>query len=241
MRAIILAAGRGSRMKDLTRDMPKCFIKLHGKRLIDWQLSSLRGANIKNIAVVTGYKKSMFLDNLHYFVNENWHESNILASLLRAKDWLARYPCIVSYSDIVYSCDTIEKLKTIKEPIGITYDKNWLSLWSARFVDPLTDAESFKINSEGFLTEIGRKPKNNNEVEGQFMGLLKIEPSGWKKICGVLKQFTQEEKFQMDITTLLRKLLEMQFKISTVPIQDSWYEVDSESDLAYYSSLNSLW
>ena len=46
MRAIILAAGRGSRMKDLTRDMPKCFIKLHGKRLIDWQLSSLRGANI---------------------------------------------------------------------------------------------------------------------------------------------------------------------------------------------------
>ena len=241
MKAIILAAGRGSRMRNLTINQPKCFIELHGKRLIDWQLSSLRGAGIEEIAIVTGYKRQMFSEDLRYFVNSNWQNSNILASLLTATDWLEKYSCIISYSDIVYSCDAVKRLKILKDPIGIAYDKNWFSLWSKRFTNPLSDAESFKTNSQGLLTDIGRKPKNLKEIEGQFMGLLKIEPIGWQEILSIINEFSFEEKMGMDITTLLRKLLNSGIDISAIPIGDSWYEVDSESDLSYYSSLKSLW
>ena len=58
MNAIILAAGRGSRMKNLTSDKPKCLVQLNGKTLIQWQLDALNQAGISNIAVVTGYRHS---------------------------------------------------------------------------------------------------------------------------------------------------------------------------------------
>ena len=59
MKAIILAAGRGSRMKLLTDETPKCLIKLRGKSLLDWQLSALRAAGITDIAIVTGYRRDL--------------------------------------------------------------------------------------------------------------------------------------------------------------------------------------
>ena len=55
MKAIILAAGRGSRMKSFTNTRPKCFAKVKDKRLIDWQLEAIRESEINEIAIVTGY------------------------------------------------------------------------------------------------------------------------------------------------------------------------------------------
>jgi len=241
MKAIILAAGRGSRMKELTEDKPKCVVKLHGKRLIDWQLEALRASGIESIAIVKGYLKNAFVLDLHYFENKKWSETNMVVSLLEADSWLRKDTCIISYSDIVYSTDAVLRLKTISDDIGITYDKNWLSLWAARFNDPLSDAETFKIDNKGFLTEVGKKPKTHEEVQGQFMGLLKITPCGWEKITQVINQHSEKEKSKMDVTKLLQKLIEHDIRVSTIPIRDAWYEVDNEEDLAYYSSLDSLW
>lgn len=56
-KAIILAAGRGSRMKDLTDDKPKCMVEYKNKPLINWQTDSLSEAGINEIGVVVGYKK----------------------------------------------------------------------------------------------------------------------------------------------------------------------------------------
>ena len=62
MKAIILAAGRGSRMKNLTDDRPKCLVELRGKALLDWQLAALREAGIEQAAIVTGYRRELFAD-----------------------------------------------------------------------------------------------------------------------------------------------------------------------------------
>ena len=59
-------------MKHLSSNLPKCRTILHNKELIDWQLSSLRGANITNIGIVTGYLSNTFKYPLTYFHNENW-------------------------------------------------------------------------------------------------------------------------------------------------------------------------
>ena len=56
--AIILAAGRGSRMKELTEEKPKCLVELAGKPLLHWQLSALRAAQHERILVVRGYASS---------------------------------------------------------------------------------------------------------------------------------------------------------------------------------------
>ena len=101
MKAIILAAGRGSRMKDLTEDKPKCLVKLHGKSLLDSQLQALSDAGIAEIAIVTGYKRELLANRgLFEFHNSRWAETNMVSSLACAQEWLETEPCIVSYSDI---------------------------------------------------------------------------------------------------------------------------------------------
>ena len=82
MNADILAAGRGSRMKNLTSDKPKCLVRLNGKPLIQWQLDALNQAGISNIAVVTGYKRELIADlDLIEFYNKRWSETNMVYSL----------------------------------------------------------------------------------------------------------------------------------------------------------------
>ena len=58
MKAVILAAGRGSRMNTTTNDRPKCLTKFRKKSLLDYQLEALRSNGINNIALVTGYLAS---------------------------------------------------------------------------------------------------------------------------------------------------------------------------------------
>ena len=58
MKAIILAAGRGSRMGAFTKDKHKCLLKVEGKRLIDWQIEALINCGLKDIGIVTGYRRA---------------------------------------------------------------------------------------------------------------------------------------------------------------------------------------
>jgi choline kinase len=159
MKAIILAAGRGSRMKHLTEERPKCLVELHGKALLDWQLGALREAGISEIAIVTGYKRELLANRgLTEFHNPRWAETNMVASLACAQDWLRKGTCIVSYSDIFYSVCAVKALIASESFLALTYDVNWLKLWSKRFGDPLLDAESFRLSSENTLAEIGKRP-----------------------------------------------------------------------------------
>lgn len=235
MKAIILAAGRGSRMKALTSDQPKCFTVLHGKRLIEWQMHSLQEAGIKDIAIVRGYLRESFEYAVHYFDNERWSQTNMVGSLICADNWLKQDTCVISYSDIVYSPDSVAKLMADNSPITITYDPNWLKLWSLRFDDPLSDAESFRIDSSDCLIEIGTKVSDVSHIQGQYMGLLKFTKEGWVTIANFLGTLEQKDIDRMDMTTLLRILMNSGVKIKAVKIDEPWYEVDNEIDLEKYS------
>ncbi len=100
MKAIILAAGRGSRMNHLTDDIPKCLVKLNGKSLLSRQIESLRKAGISEIGIVTGYKHELLRNVADFeFHNPHWADTNMVSSLVCADSWLRYEPCIVSYSD----------------------------------------------------------------------------------------------------------------------------------------------
>ena len=169
MRGIILAAGRGSRMKHLTSERPKCMVKLRGKPLIEWQLEALRAAGINDIAIVTGYRHELLSSyKLTKFHNARWTETNMVASLACADKWLRSEPSIVSYSDIFYESSAVTSLIDCPGSLAVTYDPNWLSIWEKRFEDPLSDAETFSLNSSNQIIEIGNKPKTAKEVQGHL-------------------------------------------------------------------------
>ncbi len=238
MKAIILAAGRGSRMKHLTADLPKCLVKLRGKPLIEWQLKALRAAGINDIAVVTGYKKNLLASyKLTEFHNVRWFDTNMVASLACADEWLQLEPSIISYSDIFYETSAVISLINCPEPLAITYDPNWLQIWKKRFGDPLLDAETFSINSSNQITDIGNKPSNVEQVQGQYMGLLRITPESWKQIVCVLSKLSKKERNEISMTDILQKVIK-RTKLSVVGVsyEGEWGEIDSQTDLQIFSS-----
>lgn len=231
MRAIILAAGRGTRMREFTDHRPKCFTEIQGKPLLDWQLEALKGAGIRQVSVVCGYRRELFQrKDLTYFYNPCWSQTNMVASLTCAAEWLLEEPCIVSYSDIIYSSSAVKLLAKATDNIVITYDPNWLKIWSLRFQDPLSDAETFRIDQNQILLEIGRKPAFEKEIQGQFMGLVSFTPEGWKCAKKVLSQMSRAESDRLDMTHLLNKLIMNSVKIHAVPISDFWFEIDNPND-----------
>jgi choline kinase len=236
MKAIILAAGRGMRMGQITQEHPKCLTQLLGRPLLEWQLQALRGAGISQIAVVSGYMQEKLRPYpLEVFSNLRWQESNMVVSLICAEKWLSQDDCIVSYSDIVYPSATISALMGAPTGISITYDVNWLDLWGARFSDPLSDAETFIYSKDTQkLLEIGNRSQTIEQIQGQYMGLLKFSPSGWRAVQDYLLQLDQSQVDKLDMTSLLRGLLTRKVPVHTVPIKGQWYEVDSFKDLQLY-------
>ena len=91
-RAIVLAAGRGERMRPLTDEMPKPMVRVDGRRIIDTLLAALVAAGIPEIYVVRGYLGEKFdalkeeYPTLHFIDNPHWHEANNISSLLAAGD-----------------------------------------------------------------------------------------------------------------------------------------------------------
>ena len=227
-------------MGQLTDHQPKCFTVLHGKRLIDWQLEALQASGIDEIAVVRGFRGDAFQYDVEYFDNPRWSESNMLVSLGMARPWLCTNTCIVSYSDIVYGPSIIQLLVAATGDICITYDPDWLKLWSLRFEDPLSDAESFRLDQTGTVIDIGNAPVTTDEIQGQYMGLLKFTASGWKTVETHLQPINPKDLETMDMTALLRILITRGVKVHAVRVNDPWYEVDSENDLSSYSKLKEL-
>ena len=241
MKALILAAGRGSRMEALTDAQPKGLTELGERPLVAWQCRALTGAGLGPVGIVTGYRAEAlqpFAD--HSFHNPDWTHTNMVASLACAGEWLAADTVIVSYSDIFYSSTTVRRLADCKDAdIAISYDPHWLELWSARFGAAsggvLGDAESFSADANGNLLDIGRTVQNLDEVQGQYMGLLRITPAGWAQIETVRANLAPEARDRLDMTTLLLHLLGQDMRIRVVPNDAVWGEIDNPTDLALYT------
>lgn len=236
MKAIILAAGRGSRMKDLTDDRPKCLIELRGRPLLDWQLAALREAGIEEIAIVTGYRRELLAGRgLAEFHNPRWAETQMVSSLACAESWLTAEPCIVSYSDIFYHSTAVQSLMACPAALAVTYDPNWLDLWTRRFGNPLLDAESFRLTPSHTLAEIGHRPRAIEEVQGQYMGLLRFTPAGWAEVARIRATLSPEQRDRMHMTGTLQQVIEARrIAIAAIVYEGEWGEVDSAEDLAGY-------
>ena len=231
-KGLILAAGRGSRMGSTTERSHKCLTILKGKTLLDWQLSALRTAGVEDITVVRGYRSEMLQGDFGTAENPRWSETNMVSTLFCAPKMETE--TIISYSDIVYSNEHIQKLKDQEGDIVITADKKWLNLWSVRFENPLEDAESFKTRND-VLTEIGNEEDNIENIQAQYMGLLKFSPKGWDIAFETYESLEKDAQDKLDMTSFLSMLME-RTQIKVAFIEGRWCEVDSNEDVNAYET-----
>jgi len=241
---LILAAGQGTRLKPLTKNIPKGLIKLHKISIIRNHLQIARRNNINNIYVVSGYKENKIkYKNIKKIYNKDYFKTNMLHSLYLGlkKTVNTNSDLIISYSDIIYNDEVFNRLINFKENISVVCDDNWKSYWELRFNNPLEDAETCQINKQNTITNIGQKTKTYSKINSQYIGLIKFKNLSKKKIYNLLhKEYLNRRMYskilnhkyysELFLTDLLQYLIKKKNIIKSLRINGNWLEIDSMKD-----------
>jgi len=244
-RAIILAAGQGTRLRPLTDKLPKCLVPLLGKSLLERQTDVLRECGVVNIQVIGGY----YIDEIRNrgyscSINENFATTNMVATLFSALPYLQGHEdLIISYGDIIYQPENLKRVLECKDEIGLMIDMHWRRYWELRFPDPLSDAETLILDDKGYIQELGKKPQNFDEIQGQYTGLIKIRGDRLATFVDFYQQLDRKAAYDgknfdnMFFTSFIQALINDGWKIKAVPVENGWLEVDSVEDLQIYENL----
>tara|TARA_Y100000741_G_scaffold242858_1_gene186137 strand:+ start:15 stop:785 length:771 start_codon:yes stop_codon:yes gene_type:complete len=244
MKIIVLAAGEGSRLRPYTNNKPKCMVRIFGKSILGYQLEIFKNFGIDDITVIGGYRyTSIKYPNINIIENSKYKETNMVYSLMCARKLFdGENDIIITYGDIIYEERIFESILNSHFDFSLTIDNNWKKLWKLRMSDPLEDAETLKI-LDGKIVEIGKKPKNYQEIEGQYMGIIKIRSSKQKKLIefwdSMDKNILYDRKNIDNIffTTFIQCLIDHSWEIHSIPVSNGWLEIDTNKDLDIYEKL----
>lgn len=234
--AVVLAAGRGSRMGCFTDNRPKCLHPLAGRPILEWTLQALRAQGVDKVLIIGGWCAEMLrISGTELRVNSRWQTTNMVQSLLLASDWLQVEPTLVLYGDGAYGMQALgTALKPTDHDLLVPIDIHWLELWRRRFDDPLQDAETLQ-RQESRILSIGQRPRVLQEVQGQFMGMLRTSPEGWCRMTRCMGHMTADAGSAaldcLDMTGLFSRLLLDGIPLHAVEVAGGWVEIDSTSDV----------
>ncbi len=237
MKGIVLAAGEGSRLRPLTDDRPKCMVEYRGKPILDYTIEAFQQGGLAEIIVVGGYKaEAIQRSSVRSYLNPRYASTNMVHTLFCAEEELTD-DIIVSYGDIIYHPDILKTLIADPGIIVVVVDNRWEELWRRRMADPLSDAETMKIDPSGNIVELGKKPNSYADIQGQYIGLFKLARSILPQIRDFYHSLDRTAQYdgksfdQMYMTSFLQLIADQLHPIRALPIEGGWLEIDSETDL----------
>ena len=239
MKVIILAAGQGTRLRPLTKDRPKCMVELLDKPLIKHQIDILNSKKVTEIYVATGYldEKISFPQIKGKYYNPRFDKTNMVVSLFSALEIMEGDDLLITYGDIVYSEKVIDKVLNDTSDIGVVVDKEWQAYWKSRMENPLDDAETLKINESGDIIELGKKANNIKDIQGQYIGMVKIRKDFVPKFINFYNKLDRfclydgKDFDNMYMTSFLQKITEELTHLKPIYINNGWMEIDEPTDL----------
>jgi choline kinase len=240
LKAIIVAAGVGSRLNPLTDGRPKCLLEVKGKTILERALDALHDNGIEQIAVVRGYCGHLLdFPDLTYCENPDFRRNNILQSLFCAEIEMDD-DFIFSYSDIVYSSEIVAKLIDSKADFAITVDTKWDQTYEGRDLHPIAEAELVKVEN-GKVTRIGKGAVNPEDAHGEFIGLAKFTKSAAETMKSIYHRVKEDHRgapFQNAVsldkaymTDMIQEIVDMGSVVESVDIEGGWREIDTPQDL----------
>ena len=239
-RALIIAAGLGSRLKDHTENLPKCMLDFGGQTLLQRQLNAYKKNEINDISLIRGYKKEKInYKGIKYFENTDFKNNNILNSIFYAEK-IINGNIIISYSDILFEPSVVERLQNSDHDISVVVDIDWRGYYVGRKDHPISEAENVIFNSNNEVEKIGKINTGNEEVHGEFIGMIKLSSRGaeiFKHHFHRLKKIYWNKPFQRAkifqkayLTDFIQELVDIGIKVHCVIIESGWKEIDTVED-----------
>jgi L-glutamine-phosphate cytidylyltransferase len=232
MKAVILAAGRGTRIRSVHGEHPKCLIEVDGNTILDHQLEALSMAGINDVAIVVGYEKEQiilhlnarFLTNnqrIHFIENPAFAITNNIYSLWLALDWLRGDSFIVLNADVVFDPGILESALRPCAPISM-------------IIDPLWRDETMKVIIEGDRVIEMSKKISREDFTGTYIGLTvfskSIQNQFFRKMNKLIGFGRVDEFFNVAVQQLANEGVHVGFT-STEGL--AWAEIDDPVDLTF--------
>ena len=226
MKAIILAAGVGKRLKDVTED-PKCLLNINGKALIQRYLEAFEDLNIRDVRIVVGYKKEKikeFVKKVNFdgeveFVENGEYEKGSVLSLWQGIKNI-KADIILMDADVYFEREVLRKL--LDSPF-----KNCLVM------DTTSENSGEEVMAgvrDGKIIALERGLKGDFDLIGEWVGFVKISKGGVEILKEIVKDVIGETDYK-DYEEILPLLFEqVEFNYELVDCL-KWIEIDFVEDL----------
>jgi choline kinase len=242
MKAIILAAGEGKRLRPLTANTPKSLVSIWGESLLVRQLKQLKRFGLTDITVVTGYCKEKIEEiGVDTVFNEEYDSTNMVFSLSKMLSNLqlcTEKSTLILYGDVAYADAHLASLinSSSDAKMVVLGNIDWFELWSQRLEDPLTDAETFQFDKNLQLLDIGKVPDSLSQVQAQYMGMIKVDTLFLTRLLAdYLESCSCDKTKNMYMTDLIQQVVDNQ-KVHVELVAGSWIEIDTIDDYNLYAN-----
>ena len=238
MKAIVIAAGQGTRLRPYTDDRPKCMVEVGGKPILHHQLDAFAANGIKDVVVI-GLQAWNHSPSATLISNAEYMTNNILMSLFSASEELVG-DVLVTYGDIVYTADTVERLLSSPTAGSLIIDVDWAKTYEGRTDHPLDQAELAEVTPGGVVTRVG-KSIGPEYAYGEFIGLAQFKAPLlarlWALYLRALARGDEQPYIHAPtfrkayLTDLVNDAINAGESFSAIPIAGGWREIDTVQDL----------
>ena len=232
MKAVILAAGQGTRIRSMHGERPKCLIEVDNDTILDHQLEALSKAGINDVAIVVGYEKEQIMrhvmsrnvnsvQRIHFIENPAFAITNNIYSLWLALEWLRGDDFAVLNADVILNADIMENAVRANAPISM-------------IVDPLWRDETMKVIIHGDRVLQMSKRISREQFSGTYVGITifsrAIQARFFDKLNTLVSVGRVNEFFNVAVQELVDEGVHVGYT-STDGL--AWAEIDDPSDLSF--------
>jgi UDP-N-acetylglucosamine diphosphorylase / glucose-1-phosphate thymidylyltransferase / UDP-N-acetylgalactosamine diphosphorylase / glucosamine-1-phosphate N-acetyltransferase / galactosamine-1-phosphate N-acetyltransferase len=233
-KAVVLAAGRGTRMRELTADLPKPMIEVRGKPVLQHIIEGLRDAGVRRFVIIVGYHaeavRNFFGDGQRYKVDIDYVTQTVQDGTGRvvnlARSFVAKSPFILSYGDILISPANYKRVVNLPD--------EYEAIITVTRGEDVSKGGAVFVNEQMELVDLREKPKPGEPTSPWYnAGLYAFRPS----IFEFIAKLEPSSRGEYELTDAIRALAQSGKKVQALELTGEWADVRDPEVLARLNRL----
>lgn len=229
MKAVILAAGLGTRLRPITDEVPKCMVPVNGICIIDKQITNLLKGGVDEIIVVAGYKSDILREHLlkydfvKFIDNVRYAETNNMYSLYLAYQYIGDSEFLLMNSDVYFDSNIVEGL--------LSPEGNGKSLIACdKSGDYMEESMKIMVDEIGVISHIS-KNISESEYHAVSIDVYKLNQQASKVLLAQIKDTIEIKGDENSWTEVALDRILVQCRFMPYSIKGRWFEIDNHADL----------
>jgi choline kinase len=235
MKAVILAAGRGTRIEPVTHGMPKCLLDFGGRTILDYQIDGLRAAGVSRIGIVVGHRGHRIvehigrtfgdcLESFHFIYNPVFATTNNIYSLWLAREWAWSSSFVCLNADVLCHPAILLPAVASERPASMIVDPEW------------RDETMKVVIRNGDVVRMG-KSIPETEYSATYVGITAFSRGAAASLFDEMGRMVAEGCVNEFFNAAVQRLIERGLRVGFSPTRGlPWAEVDDAADLTFARS-----